>query len=112
MEKLSIGSIVFVSFPFSDLSNSKLRPALVLASAQNEDWILCQITSKTYSDFDPVKITDKNLAKGSLKITSYIRPRKIFTAHSSIIQKKVAELDNATQQLILNKIIQIFKNAP
>lgn len=39
------GSIVLVSFPFSDLSRSKLRPALVIAEAGRGDYILCQITS-------------------------------------------------------------------
>jgi mRNA interferase MazF len=33
---------VLVTFPFSDLSGSKLRPAIVLASAGHEDWILCK----------------------------------------------------------------------
>lgn len=48
MGELSVADIVFVSFPFSDLSDAKLRPALVLAYAQRNDWILCQITSKSY----------------------------------------------------------------
>jgi len=34
MGKISVGDVVFVSFPFSDLSYAKLRPALVLAYAQ------------------------------------------------------------------------------
>ena len=33
MGELSVADIVFVSFPFSDLSHAKLRPALVLAYA-------------------------------------------------------------------------------
>jgi len=41
----SKGSVVLVKFPFSDLSSSKLRPAVVLAAAGRDDWILCQITS-------------------------------------------------------------------
>ncbi len=44
------GSIVLVNFPFSDLSAAKLRPAIVLASAERDDWILCQLTSNPYSD--------------------------------------------------------------
>lgn len=50
MGELSIGDVVFVNFPFSNLENSKLRPAVIIASAQNNDWILCQITSKPYAD--------------------------------------------------------------
>jgi len=36
----SIGSVVLVRFPFSDLSASKLRPAVVLAGVDRDDWIL------------------------------------------------------------------------
>jgi mRNA interferase MazF len=36
------GSVILVPFPFSDLSQSKIRPALVLADAGRGDWILCQ----------------------------------------------------------------------
>ena len=39
MANISVGDIVFVHFPFSDLSKSKLRPALVLADAEKGDLI-------------------------------------------------------------------------
>ena len=39
------GAVVLVPFPFSDLSRAKMRPAVVLAEAGRNDWILCQITS-------------------------------------------------------------------
>jgi hypothetical protein len=41
----STGSVVLVPFPFSDLSQAKLRPAVVLASGDRNDWVLCQVTS-------------------------------------------------------------------
>ncbi|MDZ7934257.1 MAG: type II toxin-antitoxin system PemK/MazF family toxin [Emticicia sp.] len=44
------GDIVVLPFPFSDLSDSKRRPALVLANLQGDDIILCQITSKNTRD--------------------------------------------------------------
>ena len=50
MDSPSVGSIVLLPFPFSDLSNSKIRPAVILAVAGRGDWILCQITSKAYAD--------------------------------------------------------------
>jgi mRNA interferase MazF len=46
MEKFVKGDIVVIPFPFSDLSGSKKRPALVLANLQGDDIILCQITSR------------------------------------------------------------------
>ena len=31
--------VVLISFPFSDLSATKLRPALILANAGKDDWM-------------------------------------------------------------------------
>ncbi len=50
MVPLSAGFVVLVRFPFSGLSQTKLRPAVVLADAGRGDWILCQATSKPYAD--------------------------------------------------------------
>jgi mRNA interferase MazF len=90
MVKLSVGDVVFVNFPFSNLTQSKLRPAVIIASVKNNDWILCQITSKAYSDSSSLKIESDSFEQGSLNITSYIRPGKIFTAHESIVNQKVS----------------------
>jgi mRNA interferase MazF len=47
-----------VAFPFSDLSQAKLRPAVVMADAGRHDWILCQVTSRPYGDDRAIAITD------------------------------------------------------
>ncbi|WP_242716914.1 hypothetical protein [Microcoleus vaginatus] len=39
------GDVVVVPFPFSDLTQAKRRPALILATLEGKDLILCQITS-------------------------------------------------------------------
>lgn len=75
------GAVVLVPFPFSDLSQTKLRPAVVLADAGRGDWILCQITSNPYVDSRAIEITDSSFDAGSLRITSYARPEKLFTAN-------------------------------
>lgn len=46
----TVGEVVLVPFPFSDLSQAKVRPALCLADAGRGDWVLCQITSNPYGD--------------------------------------------------------------
>jgi len=39
------GDVVVLPFPFSDLTDAKKRPALVLAALTRNDFILCLITS-------------------------------------------------------------------
>jgi len=83
------GSVVLVKFPFSDLSSSKLRPAVVLAASGRDDWILCQITSNPYADVKAIQIVNDDFETGSLQRLSYARPAKLFTANSSLMEVEV-----------------------
>jgi len=107
---ISVRNIVFVSFPFSDITNTKLRPALVLANAQKNDWILCQITSKSYADSKAIEINNDNFEMGQLNITSYVRPTKIFTANEMLIKKVVGKLNFETHQHIIQSLKTILEN--
>lgn len=57
------GAVVLVRFPFSDLSQTKLRPAAVLADAGRDDWILCQVTSKPYGHTQVIKLEDTDFSE-------------------------------------------------
>lgn len=74
----SIASIVMIPFPFSDLSASKLRPAVVLANAGRGDWTLCMVTSNAYGDPQTIRIDASDLVRGKLQRVSYVRPLKLL----------------------------------
>lgn len=46
MARFVKGDVVVIPFPFSDLTQSKRRPAIVIAVLDGDDLILCQITSQ------------------------------------------------------------------
>ena len=79
MAQFMKGDIIVVPFPFSDLTQSKRRPALILAELAGDDRILCQITSQKVSDRYAIKLDDSDLESGGLKQKSNIRPNRIFT---------------------------------
>lgn len=108
MAKFSVGDIVFVRFPFSDLSRQKLRPALVLADATKSDYVLCQITSQSYHDRYVVQLDRNSFTHGQLIKTSYVRPAKLFTAHISIIEKVVAHLKPKLRQEVVRQIVGLL----
>ena len=92
----SAGSVVLVTFPFSDLSAAKLRPAVVLAAVGRDDWILCQVTSNAYSDPNAVELTTTDFAWGSLQRLSFARPGRLFTANASLMRGEVGRLSPAS----------------
>jgi mRNA interferase MazF len=108
MEKFVKGDIVVIPFPFSDLSGSKKRPALVLADLQGDDIILCQITSQQTKDKYAIEIHDQDFKLGKLTAPSNIRPNRIFTADKNIIIKKAASLNQQTVNAVIQKIVSIL----
>jgi mRNA interferase MazF len=105
----SAASVVLVSFPFSDLTRTKLRPAVVLASAGLDDWILCQVTSNAYADARAVKISDADFLTGGLHRESYARPGKLFTANLSLIVAEVGTLEGESFELIIEAVVELLR---
>ena len=103
------GDVVVVLFPFSDLSSAKKRPALVLAAPDGDDVILCQITSRLVSDKYAILIREKDFSSGSLRQESNVRPTRIFTADTRIIQYTAGHLNDETMAGITNRIIEIIR---
>ena len=104
------GAVVLVPFPFSDLSQTKLRPALVLAPAGRGDWILCQITSNSYGDANAIELRDESFQTGALRVISYARPGKLFTANDSLIVAQVGNLEVGAFKRIIEAVIDILQS--
>ena len=108
MERLVKGDVVVLPFPFSDLSQSKKRPAFVVAPLQGDDVILCQITAVVHSDLYSILLEEKDFVTGSLKQPSYIRPNRLFTSDSRIIIKRVGLVHQNKIEEVIKKITMII----
>jgi len=109
MEELVKGDVVVLPFPFSDLSASKRRPALVVAQGEYDDVILCQITSKPKKGAKAVELKDKDFQLGKLKITSYVRPKKIFTADLGIVLYIVGKIKKEKIKEVEDTVCRVIK---
>ena len=105
----SAGSVVLVPFPFSDLSASKLRPAIVLADAGKGDWVLCQVTSNSYADPNAVELLDTDFDTGSLQVTSYARPGKLFTASHSLMTTEAGTLTTEAFNKTVDAVVALLR---
>jgi mRNA interferase MazF len=104
------GAVVLVRFPFSDLSQSKLRPAVVLADAGRGDFVLCQVTSKPYGDPRAIEIVDESFVMGSLHVTSYAHGGKLFTANTRLVVAQVGMLQTDTLKRIIESVVEILRS--
>ena len=109
MARFVKGDVVIVPFPFSDLTEVKRRPALVVAKLTGDDLILCQITSQAISDLYAVSFTNEDFINGGLNRNSNIRPNRLFTADKEIILYKAGQLRPEKLQEVIEKIIDIFQ---
>lgn len=109
MGTLAAGQVVVLPFPFSDLSQKKLRPALLLADAGRGDWIACQITSNPYADTRAIQLADSEFAEGGLQRISYLRPGKLFTCHESLPVNTVGALSKAALQQARTAVVQMIQ---
>ena len=106
------GDVVVVPFPFSDLTMSKRRPALVITDLTGDDLILCQITSQNIRDEYAIALNDGDFESGGLNKPSNIRPNRLFTADRHIVQYKTGHLKNATIHGVIDALIKILKKDP
>jgi mRNA interferase MazF len=109
MGTFAAGQVVIVHFPFSDLTASKQRPALVLAEAGRGDWILCQITSQAYGDSRAIPLDAADFIRGSLRLASFVRPGKLFTAHSSLVSGQVGQLQPGKFSAVRDAVVRMIQ---
>ena len=109
MAKFVKGDVVVVPFPFSDLSQSKRRPALVLASLDGNDAILCQITSKNIKDICAISVDDNDFESGGLRQASNVRPNRLFTADTQIILYRIGIIKKYKMDQVIDEVVKIIR---
>jgi len=104
--------VVLISFPFSDLSATKKRPALVISNdsfnSRSEDTICCLITSNPESTPNAVFISNGDMESGNLEFDSKVKPYKIFTADKNLIVKVLGRLNSGKFASVVKEINKII----
>ncbi len=106
------GKIVLIPFPFTDLSASKLRPALVLHEG-DRDVVVAFISSKispqpTESDVIITKNHPEFPLTG-LKVDSVIKLDKIATLSKNLIIGEIGEVGKTIREEVNKKLYKILR---
>lgn len=103
------GEVVVTQYPYSDLSASKKRPALVVAAfPKSSVLILAQITSREIADESVIELSRSDFKTGALRADSYIRTNFLFTCAESLPLYSVGHLSDAMLEQVITKLIEML----
>ena len=103
------GDVLLVPFPFTDQTNRKNRPAVVVSKNNTKDLIVAKITSVLNNDENCFTINNFCL---SFKIErqSEVRTNSILTIEKKLVIKKLGNIRSTEMSLILDKVKSNFNN--
>ncbi len=91
MPSYSAGEVILVRYPFSDLSSSKIRPAVVVgADHASQDVFIVPLSSKS-GNLQFGEFLMENWAAAGLHVPT-VAKRGIYTVHKDLVLKLVGRL--------------------
>jgi mRNA interferase MazF len=110
---ISQRDIVLISFPFSDLKSSKVRPVLVLSNDKYnrkfEDFIAVPLTTNVKSREYSVLVTNKNLERGRLIIDSNVKIDRIFSISKNLVRMNIGRINKDTYTRIKKILVDLIE---
>jgi mRNA interferase MazF len=105
--------LLLVPFPFSDQSQRKVRPVVVISNNNfnkySEDILVTGVTSYAVKEKYTIKLTNKDLESGKLFTKCYVKVSNILKIDKNLIIKKIGKIKKdklkdtfAAIKLILN----------
>jgi mRNA interferase MazF len=103
--KYKQGDIILLPYPFTDLSNSKQRPAVIISkdSINKQNYIVAKITSVIRNDKFSFPIAPTDIDR-ELKYESEVRTNEVFTVSPTIIIKKFASFKKEPLKKLTEKV--------
>ena len=108
------GDIVLVPFPFTDLSTTKLRPAVVLwVDSTGDDVTLCFISSQNLTRLSPnefvLDASEPEFSNTGLKVAPKVRVTRIVTLERRLITRRIGKLGVNQIQRLNSVMLQAFR---
>jgi|SRR3989344_1188621 len=104
--------LVLLPYPFSNLSDRKVRPAIVVSNNNFNkvcsDCLAVPLTSVIKDEPFSILINQSDLSQGKLIKSSRIRIDKIFSVEKKLIQMKIGSVSDAFFDKIKSEITEVF----
>jgi len=106
------GDLVLMSYPFSNLEERKVRPALIVSNnlfnKKSDDCIMVPLTGVIKSEPYSVVINQENLEAGRLLKVSRIRIDKIFSVEKKLIRLRIGRLNKETFEKVKQEFLSLI----
>lgn len=114
---MTTGKVVLVPFPFDDLTNSKVRPAVCLTEpiGEHRHAVLAFISSQILRPEPTDIILDVNregFSETGLKVSSILRLHRLVTLTTSLIQREPGYLSPSMRREVSAKLLLLFRIRP
>jgi mRNA interferase MazF len=100
--------LVWLSLPFSNLMERKVRPAIIVSNdgynETNQDVVVCAVTSNLEEKNYSVPIDNGSLTQGRLPVKSKIRADKIMQVEKTLILSTFARVNSAAYDILMSEI--------
>ena len=103
------GDLILVRFPFSNMVDYKIRPALIVSNNKhnrNFDLWASPITSKNGLDCIALK---NSLEEGKLDKESFVKTSVITNIEKDLVLKKIGKLNTEKTGLVIEQVINVLK---
>ena len=103
MPNYSKNDVILVRYPFTDLSGSKVRPAVIVSAPHDsKDAFVVPLSSKTTSVLS-YEFVLEDWSDAGLNVTTAVK-RGIYTVNKSLIVKGVGKLSTSDSKSLENSL--------
>ena len=103
MPNYSTNDVILVRYPFTDLSGSKVRPAVIVSTPHvSKDVFVVPLSSKTTSVLS-YEFVLEDWSDAGLNVTTAVK-RGIYTVNKSLIVKRVGKLSTSDSKSLENSL--------
>jgi mRNA interferase MazF len=110
---LNKGDVLLAQFPFTDLSQNKLRPAIVLhTSVRKNEVTICFISSQNVMQLSDTEFsvldTDPEFSITGLRTNSKVRVSRIVTLNHQLTSRKLGRLGTYHMKILDSTLKNAF----
>lgn len=110
---ISQRDVVLLSFPFSDLRGSKVRPAIVLSNdrynRRSEDFVAAPLTSNLKLRDYAILITNDQLETGRLIVDSKVKVDRVFSVNQQLVRMKIGRAKAEIHEKIISTLFELLR---